>query len=324
MCGQLGYDILALTETHDSGCLRSTKHFITGDAAPRGDPCAGVAMLLSDRIAESVIHSGCCATRIVYARINASPCNLFVVCVYVPHSTRQNPSQSDTLADLDYLLIKAPQHDCVIVLGDCNAKLHRNSGKQTGRWCIHSISNTAGDMLMNLLKTRQLCAISTLHQPRRGTTNKAYLSKDPRYGPSQIDSILASCRWMSSAYKSCVKWGVTCQRWGRHYDHGLFSCVWKCRVRSNQVHEIAKFSAMLSAVRWETMFRMRSCEEQFIFYQTVIDQFIFYYIFYLRHIYTGQHIQNKSLCFSKWPCRAFTLNFTYNMLMCKSHIQYNQ
>ena len=36
MCGQLDYDILALTETHDSGCLRSTKHFITGDAAPRG------------------------------------------------------------------------------------------------------------------------------------------------------------------------------------------------------------------------------------------------------------------------------------------------
>ena len=34
----------------------------------------------------------------------------------------------------------------------------------------------------------------------------------------------------------------------------------------------AKFSSMLSAVRWETMFRMRSCEEQFIFYQTVIDQ----------------------------------------------------
>ena len=34
----------------------------------------------------------------------------------------------------------------------------------------------------------------------------------------------------------------------------------------------AKLSAKLSAVKWETMFRMRSCEEQFIFYQTVIDQ----------------------------------------------------
>ena len=61
LCGQLGYDILALTETHDSGCIRSTKHLTTGDTAPRGDPCAGVAMLFSDRIAEkSVIHSGCC------------------------------------------------------------------------------------------------------------------------------------------------------------------------------------------------------------------------------------------------------------------------
>ena len=71
ICGQLGYDILALTETHDSGCIRSTKQFITGDTAPRGDPCAGVAMLFSDRFAESVIHSGCCGPRIVYARIRA-------------------------------------------------------------------------------------------------------------------------------------------------------------------------------------------------------------------------------------------------------------
>ena len=36
----------------------------------------------------------------------------------------------------------------------------------------------------------------------------------------------------------------------------------------------ATFSAMLSAVRWETMFRMRSCEEQFTLYKTVIDQLV--------------------------------------------------
>ena len=36
LCGQLGYDKLALTKTPDSGCIRSTKHFITGDTAPRG------------------------------------------------------------------------------------------------------------------------------------------------------------------------------------------------------------------------------------------------------------------------------------------------
>ena len=39
-----------------------------------------------------------------------------------------------------------------------------------------------------------------------------------------------------SLQKLC-EMGVTCQRWGRHYDHGLVSCAWKCRVRSKRVHE---------------------------------------------------------------------------------------
>ena len=44
-------------------------------------------------------------------------------------------------------------------------------------------ANWAGDQLLGLMDlTLQLCALSTLHQPRRGSTNATYLSKDPRYG----------------------------------------------------------------------------------------------------------------------------------------------
>ena len=178
------------------------------------------------------MHTGCRWSLIVYAMIRASPCNLFVVCVYVPHAGRQNPTSSDTLDDMDNLLCSVPRHDCVIVMGDFNAKLPRNNGRLTGRWCIHSRANQAGYMLSRLMERRQLCAVSTLHQPRRHTNNATYLVKDSRYGPSQIDYILASCRWASSAHKSRVKWGVSCQRWGRHYDHGLVSCDWQCRVKS--------------------------------------------------------------------------------------------
>ena len=35
LCAQLGYDILALTETHDSGQLRPTKRFLTATLHPR-------------------------------------------------------------------------------------------------------------------------------------------------------------------------------------------------------------------------------------------------------------------------------------------------
>ena len=94
-----------------------------------------------------------------------------------------------------------------------------------------------GEMLSRLMELRQLCAVSTLHQPRRHTNNATYLAKDSRYGPSQIDYILASCSWASSAHKSRIKWSVSCQRWGRHYDHGLVSCYWQCRMKS-QSHQM--------------------------------------------------------------------------------------
>ena len=71
LCAQLGYDILALTETHDSGQLRPTKHFLTGDIAPAEDKYAGLAMLLSDRAAGCVMHIGCRGPRIAFARIRA-------------------------------------------------------------------------------------------------------------------------------------------------------------------------------------------------------------------------------------------------------------
>ena len=87
------------------------------------------------------------------------------------------------------------------------------------------------------MERRRLCAVSTLHQPRRSTTNATYLSKDQRYGPSTIVYVLASCRWATSAHKSRVKWGVSCRRWGRHCDQGLVTCDWHCRITSRRQRE---------------------------------------------------------------------------------------
>ena len=97
---------------------------------------------------------------------------------------------------------------------------------------MHRRANPAGDRLLGLMDRLHLCVVSTLHQPRRGSTNATYLSKDPRYGPSQIDYVMVTCRWATSAHKCSVKWGLSCQRWERRYDHGLVSCVWVCRAFS--------------------------------------------------------------------------------------------
>ena len=234
MCKELNYDILLLTETHDKGSLKGSRNFIPAEPAPKSDPYSGVALLLSDKTAKCVKFSGCYGSRIVYARIQASPCDLFVIGVYMPHSQRKvKPFPADTLKQLEEIISQVNGSACIVLLGDLNCKLERNNSKITGRWCVHRNHNKGGKLFAELLRRMRLVAISTYFQPSRGKSNATYLAKDPKYKPSQIDYIVVSSRWASSVVDSKVKWGVTCQRWGRHYDHGLVYCVLKLRIRSN-------------------------------------------------------------------------------------------
>ena len=104
LCRELDYNVLGLTETQENEALPSGATFIRGEPAPDTDKFAGVALLLSARIKPCVMFSNCIGSRIVFARIRAAICNLFVICIYAPHSNRSNPSALDTFAQLDSLL----------------------------------------------------------------------------------------------------------------------------------------------------------------------------------------------------------------------------
>ena len=233
LCYDLGHDILALTETHDNGQMSKNTNFIPVEHAPVSDPYSGVALLLSNRIAKCVVHTGCLGSRIVYARIRAKPCFLFVIGVYIPHCNRSNPSTVDILDQLETVLEKVSPRDCIVLIGDFNCKLGRSVAGMTGRWNIHKYANAGGKMLLSLMERRKLCAVSTFFQPKRNKTNATYLAKDPKYGPSQIDHIIVSRRWSSSVSDCKVSWGVSCQRWGRIYDHGLVRATFKARLKTS-------------------------------------------------------------------------------------------
>ena len=138
LCDELGYDVLALTETHDAGRLMPSRRFAVGEPAPARDSDSGVALLLSERTAARVTHTGSIGSRIIHVRLRATANNLLIVCVYVPHDQRRHPSHADTLAELEALLENAPRCDCLLVMGDLNCRLPRSHGKRTGRWCIHT------------------------------------------------------------------------------------------------------------------------------------------------------------------------------------------
>ena len=214
LCDELGYDVLALTETHDTGRLTPSRRFAVGEPAPAGDSASGVALLLSERTAACVTHTGCIGSRIVYVRLRAAANNMFIVCVYVPHDQRRHPSSADTLTELEALLENAPRGDCLLVMGDLNCRLPRSHGKRTGRWCIHTRANACGLELLEMMERLDLQGASTRFQLLRKHTNAMHIPKDSRYNPLQLDYILTSSRWASSVRQSHVRLGVSIRRWG--------------------------------------------------------------------------------------------------------------
>ena len=245
VCRELNYDILSLTEIHHNGTLKSKPDFICSEQAPPNDSYSGVALLLSSRLARCVIHEGRNGSRVVFARIRANPCNLFVIGVYMPHAGRvQPPFYTDVLEQLDEVLSQVRNNDCVIIMGDLNCKLARNIPNRTGRWSIHTHSNAVGEEMLELMNIRDLSAVSTMFKPPRGKTNATFVPRDPAYKDTQIDFILVSSRWATSVNDSKVKWGPSFMRWGRKYDHGLVNCLFASRLRTSKRPKHLDYSSL--------------------------------------------------------------------------------
>ena len=101
------------------------------------------------------------------------------------------------------------------------------------------------------MRKHKLSAASTFFKPTKhrkspSRSNATYLAKDPNYKPSQIDYVLISSRWATSITNCKVKWGISCQRWGRHYDHGLIECTVKSRIRKTKITPAKDYSVLKS------------------------------------------------------------------------------
>ena len=122
----------------------------------------------------------------------------------MPHGQRKKPPFfSDTMERLEEVLKKVRNNDCIIILGDLNCKLARNTPNRTGKWCIHKESNKLGEEMLDLMSRRDLCATSTMFKPPKRKTSATFVPRDPIYKETQIDYILTSSRWKFSMRGIC-------------------------------------------------------------------------------------------------------------------------
>ena len=130
-CESLGYDVLAITElwrTQQKYQTKNTKYTTSTpkiiQKGPRkgqkrfpDDKAAGVGILLSARAQKKLMGFDSEGERVCWVRLKGPTCNIFIVAVYMPHRGRTQPSQDDTIKDLQTVLAKVPSGDCICILG---------------------------------------------------------------------------------------------------------------------------------------------------------------------------------------------------------------
>ena len=155
-CKSLNLDVLVLTELWRTQNKFTTarKNFITSEPIqteegirfPK-DRAAGVGIILSDTAEQKVESFGSQGERLCWVRLRGPACNLFIIAVYLPHRGRVQPSQDDTIRDLQVVLKKVPSHDCICIMDDFNEQLQKSVENRTGKWTSGAASKNSVKIL---------------------------------------------------------------------------------------------------------------------------------------------------------------------------------
>ena len=219
-----------------------------------------MAILLSPRMADRILGSGCVGARIVWVRLAWPVCNLFIIVVYIPHRGRTKaPFAADTLEQVKELMKTINKADCVVWMGDLNCELQRNVEGCTGKWSMTKRKdNGHGEEVLALMRQFDLFAVDTLFKPERKAwgekgkmryCNATYMAKDSAKRPRKLDYICVSNRFKGMIKNVRTRWGPALHRFGQKFDHGLLSATWRWKTKKTQRFETADFRAM-TAQSW--------------------------------------------------------------------------
>ena len=177
-CRNMGYDVLAVTELwrkQDKFTNRTNEFTVSatvkdkfGNLVNENDPAAGVGILLSPRAQKKFMGAGNNnSERICWVRLRGPVCNLFIIAVYMPHNSRVQPAQEDTLKELDTICKQAKQGDCVVVLGDFNVQLPANVQGSTGKHVCAQGESEEANAVLGFMKSHDLFAVNTKFRKRQ-------------------------------------------------------------------------------------------------------------------------------------------------------------
>ena len=237
----LNYDAVALPETHEDHHAYVSRR-VVGSAPRTGADTShtGVAILLSERFASREIGRSnpkdLPTSRICWVRIKGKVCNLLIIAVYFPYKQHLVPLDR-VLQHLRDVLDNARPHDCIILIGDYNCQLTRNTPGVTGKWCVATRTCSHGKQVTQLLRRYNLYVASTRFKPKRNASAATWIQNKRAKASSSMGpgnrGISRGRKYLRGPHKGKSKLVEARCRLQLDYiaiSHRWLSCISRCRV----------------------------------------------------------------------------------------------
>ena len=220
-----GIKIAALQEIRwkDEGELRK-KHYSVFYSGSKKEGHKGTGFWVSKTARESVLGFEPINNRLCLLKLKGKFQNITLVSVYAPTEESEEEEKDNFYEDLDKTFQKVSKHDMIIILGDLNAKIGRESFvRQTaGLHSLHQETNDNGIRLCSFAHSTNMW-ISSVSFPHKNIHKITWKLPGTNKG-NQIDHMLINRRYATSVLDVRTYRGANCDS-----DH--FLVIAKIRQR---------------------------------------------------------------------------------------------
>ena len=152
-------------------------------------------MLLSSQAYNTIASVEIISPRIMIVNFQGNPQTSVISC-YSPINISEKQETEIFYTKLTCLTRQIPKHNVLIIGGDLNAHLGKDSGYT---YAYHQTTNRNGQMLKDYLQENNMLCLNTHFQKRHG---QLWTHNSPNDFKSQIDFIIINKKWKNSV-KNC-------------------------------------------------------------------------------------------------------------------------
>ena len=196
----------------------------SAEKASNNATIGGVGIYLSSFAYKSLLNVESISPRILIATFNGNP-KVSIVCCYSPTNCADEEIVQDFYNQLLDLIKQIPKHHVLLVCGDMNAKIGKDSCSGDS---YHTDTNRNGEFLLDLLNECELVNLSTRYCKKKG---KLWTFSYPNGVKAQLDHILINKKWKNSA--------LDCQSYNTYSslssDHRPCNVKVRLSLRANKV-----------------------------------------------------------------------------------------